>query len=59
MRMITRKEVLEVLKEHGWKATDQTEALNSEWVQSGSSFDDVYGVCERYDLDDVLVWLGY
>jgi len=54
-----RQDVLKVLENHGFGPDTQTEALNGQLVEKGSSFDEMLGIKENYRALDVYQWLGY
>jgi hypothetical protein len=55
---ITRNEVIQILKQHGWEPTSPTAALDGEWCE-GTDFDSEMGISEWYDLQAIRDWLGY
>ena len=56
--MVTRRQVVRILAEHGWAPDSPTVAGADGWV-NGTSFDDEVGVRAWYSLESVLAWLGY
>ena len=69
METITRDRALVIIANHGWQPSDQTAtdtrmpidpATGSyPWVQSGTSFDEMLGIHNKYSKRLVLDWLGY
>ncbi len=49
--MITKYKVIMILQQHG------IETLSDD--TTGSSFYDDFGIHDTYNLNDVMVWLGY
>ncbi len=67
MRMISRREALEIIDAHGWGASVCTVSHARDWGVWNStllephceSFDDCLGVHDQYAVIDVKNWLGY
>ena len=65
--MITRRDAVRIVEQHplwdGFTVTDQTETEmidgKPEWVESGTSFDEMMGIRSAYSLREVRDWLGY
>lgn len=57
--MLTRKQVLKLLKEHGWEPQNLTAFDKNHRAIAGTSFDDEIGVKLYYTKTEVLNWLGY
>lgn len=56
---MTREQAIRFVQDHGFTATQQTATFNGEWVESGTSFDETFGVRASYDRADVRQWMGY
>jgi len=56
---ISKSLAVELVRRHGWDATQQTAILNGDWVAGGSSFFETLGERDEYVLGEVLSWLGY
>lgn len=59
MNELARGQALEIIKDHGITATQQTAVLNGEWVKSGTSFFEEVGDKSRYTAKEVFEFLGY
>lgn len=56
---MTRAQAITVLADHTFTTTQQTATMSGEWVNSGTSFDEMLGVRESYNRNEVYEWLGY
>lgn len=58
-RSLTREQAILLLKYHGWRPNVQTATKDGKEVESGSSFDEVFGKEGPYRRNKVFEWLGY
>ena len=59
MRMISRREALELIADHGWKPNDCTVAYHQGCNYHCATFDHALGIHDQYAVIDVKNWLGY
>ena len=58
MMKVSQMRMEEILKEHGFKPTDNTKAKNGILVANTSFYDDM-GICDFYNKKAIMEWLGY
>lgn len=57
--IISRARAIKILKDHGFTTKQQTATLGGKIVESGTSFDEMLGIKDHYNLKVVKEWLGY
>lgn len=56
---MTREQAVRFVADHGYTTTQQTATFNGQWVESGTSFDETFGVQSTYNREAVRSWMGY